>query len=175
MNQDAGLLMARVRSRDADAFESLYDEYHRIVYGVALRMSGDASAAEDITQAVFLKVWSAPDLFRSENFGAGIVRVTRNTLRSSHLAVGAGWSGEGINDAHDPSMLDDVAVYALGPLPARDAARVRAHLTSCARCQAEYKALKPAVTAPAAPEEQSPSALLKARIMRSVRADAQAA
>jgi len=45
--------MARVRSRDADAFEALYDEYHRLVYGVALRMLGDASAAEDVTQAVF--------------------------------------------------------------------------------------------------------------------------
>ena len=78
VNQDAGLLMARVRSRDADAFEALYDEYHRLVYGVALRMLGDASAAEDITQAVFLKVWSAPDLFRSGNFGAWIARVARN-------------------------------------------------------------------------------------------------
>ena len=78
VDHDAGLLMERVRSRDADAFEALYDEYHRLVYGVALRMLGDAAAAEDITQAVFLKVWSAPDLFRGGNFGAWIVRVTRN-------------------------------------------------------------------------------------------------
>ena len=79
-----------------------------------------------------------------------------------------------MSDGHDPGMLDDVAVYALGSLPARDAERVRAHLATCPECRAELKALQPAVATLAASAEQSPSALLKARIMRSVRADAQA-
>ena len=70
--------MGRVRARDASAFETLYDAYHRLVYGVAFRMLNDAPAAEDITQAVFLKVWSSPNLFRGGNFAAWIVRVTRN-------------------------------------------------------------------------------------------------
>ncbi len=78
MELDAGDLIAKVRARDADAFEALYDAYHRLVYGVAMRMLGDASAAQDVTQSVFLKVWSSPDLFRSGNFSAWIVRVTRN-------------------------------------------------------------------------------------------------
>jgi len=76
--EDAGVLMARVRERDADAFESLYDAHHRLVYGVALRMLGDGAGAEDVTQTVFLKVWNSPDLFRGGNFAAWIVRVTRN-------------------------------------------------------------------------------------------------
>lgn len=70
--------MARVRARDADAFETLYDDYHRLVYGVALRMLGDAPSAQDVTQAVFLKVWSSPDLFRGGNFAGWIVRIARN-------------------------------------------------------------------------------------------------
>jgi RNA polymerase sigma-70 factor, ECF subfamily len=70
--------MERVRARDAGAFEALYDRYHRIVYGVALRVLSDSAGAEDVTQAVFLKVWSEPSLFRGGNFGAWIVRVTRN-------------------------------------------------------------------------------------------------
>ena len=70
--------MARVRARDADAFETLYDDCHRLVYGVALRMLGDAPSAQDVTQAVFLKVWSSPDLFRGGNFAGWIVRITRN-------------------------------------------------------------------------------------------------
>lgn len=70
--------MARVRERDVDAFEALYDAHHRLVYGVALRALGDAAGAEDVTQAVFFKVWSSPDLFRNGNFSAWIVRVTRN-------------------------------------------------------------------------------------------------
>ncbi len=70
--------MERVRARDADAFEVLYDEYHRLVYGLAFRMLSDQGSAEDLTQAVFLKIWSAPEAFRGGNFAAWIVRVTRN-------------------------------------------------------------------------------------------------
>jgi RNA polymerase sigma-70 factor (ECF subfamily) len=70
--------MQRVRKRDANAFESLYDGYHRLVYGVALRMLGDAASAEDVTQGVFLKIWSSPNLFESGNFAGWIVRMTRN-------------------------------------------------------------------------------------------------
>lgn len=70
--------MARVRQRDAAAFETLYDSHHRLVYGIALRILNDVAAAEDVTQAVFLKLWSSPTLFVKGNFGAWIARVTRN-------------------------------------------------------------------------------------------------
>jgi RNA polymerase sigma-70 factor (ECF subfamily) len=87
--EDADRLMERVRVRDADAFEALYDRYHRLVYGVALRILSDPPAAEDVTQAVFLKIWSAPNAFRAGNFGAWIARVARNrafdVLRSRAL------------------------------------------------------------------------------------------
>jgi RNA polymerase sigma-70 factor (ECF subfamily) len=43
-----------------------------------LRVLSDPVAAEDVTQMVFLKVWSNPMLFRNGNFGAWIARVTRN-------------------------------------------------------------------------------------------------
>ncbi len=78
MSEDAARLMGRVRERDSDAFEALYDTHYRLVRGVALRMLGDAAAADDVTQTVFLKVWTAPELFRTGNFAAWIVRVTRN-------------------------------------------------------------------------------------------------
>ncbi len=70
--------MARVRERDVTAFEAVYDGFHRLVYGIALKMLGDPSAAEDLAQAVFLKVWSSPEAFGGGNFGAWIARVTRN-------------------------------------------------------------------------------------------------
>lgn len=78
MDDDANRLMARVQNRDAGAFEALYDAHHRLVYGVALRMLGDAASAEDVTQAVFLKVWSAPERFRSGNFPGWVVCIARN-------------------------------------------------------------------------------------------------
>ncbi|HEY6325666.1 MAG TPA: sigma-70 family RNA polymerase sigma factor [Candidatus Cybelea sp.] len=76
--EDASRLMERVRARDAAAFEALYDEYHRLVYGLAVRVLSDPGAAEDVTQAVFLKIWDSPALFRGGNFGAWLARVTRN-------------------------------------------------------------------------------------------------
>jgi RNA polymerase sigma-70 factor (ECF subfamily) len=75
---DADSLIERVRVGDTAAFEALYDSYHRLVYGVALRVLSDPGSAEDVTQAVFMKIWSNPELFRSGNFGAWIVRVARN-------------------------------------------------------------------------------------------------
>jgi RNA polymerase sigma-70 factor (ECF subfamily) len=70
--------MVRVRERDIAAFEALYEQFQRIVYGVAIRMLVDAPAAEDVVQAVFLNLWSRPDAFRGGNLGAWLARVTRN-------------------------------------------------------------------------------------------------
>jgi anti-sigma-K factor RskA len=73
-----------------------------------------------------------------------------------------------MNDTHE-QMLDDVAVYALGTLPAADAARVREHLQTCAQCREEYAALAPAAAAIGLSAEAQPGDLLKARIMQAVR------
>jgi RNA polymerase sigma-70 factor (ECF subfamily) len=52
----AGLL-SRIAGRDEAALAQLYDETSRIVYGLALRLVRDPSAAEDITLEVYLQVW----------------------------------------------------------------------------------------------------------------------
>jgi RNA polymerase sigma-70 factor (ECF subfamily) len=70
--------MERVRTRDVDAFEQLYDGYHRLVFGIALRIASDAQLAEDVTQSIFLQLWSAPAAFRDGNFAAWLSRVARN-------------------------------------------------------------------------------------------------
>ena len=70
--------MARVRAHDIAAFETLYDTYYRLAYGIALRILGDPSGAEDVTQAVFLKIWTSPESFGGGNFVAWLARVARN-------------------------------------------------------------------------------------------------
>jgi anti-sigma-K factor RskA len=80
-----------------------------------------------------------------------------------------------MNESPYHDMLDDVALYALGTLPAADAQRVREHMATCAECRDEYAALAPAaalvgLTAETqADSKNAPSSLLKARIMRQVR------
>jgi len=71
--------MERVRDRDIAAFELIYDGYHRLVFGIALKMLGEQSEAEDLTQHVFLKIWRTPESFRTGYFGAWLARVTRNS------------------------------------------------------------------------------------------------
>lgn len=119
--EDAERLMALVRVRNADAFETLYDAYHRLVYGVALRILGDVSAAEDTTQTVFLKLWTSPDLFHTGNFPAWIARVARNraldVLRSRAFR-----SESELPDAvPEIDSLEDVAFAHIDAAKVRDA------------------------------------------------------
>lgn len=44
----------------------LYDRYSGIVYGVALRVLGDTTAAEDVLQEVFLQLWRRPQAFETD-------------------------------------------------------------------------------------------------------------
>ena len=121
VDEDAGLLMARVRARDADAFEALYDMFHRLVYRMALRMLGDVPGAEDVTQAVFMKVWSAPELFRGGNVGAWIVRIARNRALDVLRSRGTRQEAELPCDILDTEAIEDVAFARLDASAVRSA------------------------------------------------------
>ena len=62
VSSDAKLVSA-IRSGDQDAMAQLYERYSPIVYAVARRVLGDAAAAEDILQEVFMQFWRNPDVF----------------------------------------------------------------------------------------------------------------
>lgn len=106
---------------DAGAFEQIYDQFSRLVYGVALRILGDPATAEDVTQAVFMKLWSSPESFRGGNLPAWLVRVTRNRaldvlrLRAAHPQV------EISADMPEDDALEDTAFKDLNCQLVRDA------------------------------------------------------
>lgn len=58
-------LLARVASGDSGALATLYDRYARVVYGVALRILGEAELAEDVVQETFWRVWRRAGTFQS--------------------------------------------------------------------------------------------------------------
>jgi RNA polymerase sigma-70 factor, ECF subfamily len=120
--EDAGILMARVGDRDVAAFEAIYEAYHRLVYGIALRMLGDRTAAEDLTQSVFLKVWSSPQSFTAGNFGAWLSRVTRNRALDVLRSRSSRPEGEMPVDVAAEGSLDDLVLARI------DGARVRSAL-----------------------------------------------
>ncbi|MBV8149085.1 MAG: sigma-70 family RNA polymerase sigma factor [Candidatus Eremiobacteraeota bacterium] len=124
MTADVGTLMNRIKQRDPQAFERLYDAHHQLVYGVAFRMLGDRSAAEDLTQTVFLKVWNAPELFRGGNFAAWLARVARNRALDMLRNRSARAENELPEMLPEQETLEDVAFAHI------DAQRVRAALAS---------------------------------------------
>jgi RNA polymerase sigma-70 factor (ECF subfamily) len=50
---------------DPHTFSRAYDEHARGVYGAAMRILGEPSRAQDVTQDVFLRVWRNPRSFDS--------------------------------------------------------------------------------------------------------------
>jgi len=58
----------------------VYDRYSSVVYSVALRVTGDAGAAEDLLQEIFMQLWRNPGAFDSNrgSLGAWLAVITRN-------------------------------------------------------------------------------------------------
>ncbi|PYP85021.1 MAG: RNA polymerase subunit sigma-24 [Candidatus Angelobacter sp. Gp1-AA117] len=79
-NPDESALIARIRAGDESAMADLYDHYSGIVYGVALRVLGNTTAAEDVLQEVFLQLWRNPQAFDAERgrLPAWLAVITRN-------------------------------------------------------------------------------------------------
>jgi RNA polymerase sigma-70 factor, ECF subfamily len=80
-------LMARLESPEVEAAVStLYDRYGRTVFGVGLKMLGDRSLAEELTQEVFLKVWRSSGTFDPSRggFSTWLFRVTRSVAMDLH-------------------------------------------------------------------------------------------
>jgi RNA polymerase sigma-70 factor (ECF subfamily) len=66
---------------DAAAFERLYRQYNRRVYSICLRMLGNSTEAEDLTQDVFVQLYRKIGSFRGESaFTTWLHRMTVNQV-----------------------------------------------------------------------------------------------
>lgn len=60
------VLAARLAAGDDEALTETFDEYGSLVFGVACRVIGSRTAAEDVVQEVFVALWRAPDRYDPE-------------------------------------------------------------------------------------------------------------
>ncbi|MFI5053960.1 MAG: sigma-70 family RNA polymerase sigma factor [Acidimicrobiia bacterium] len=67
----------RVMVGDDSALREIYDQFASFVYGLAMRVIGDPSAAEDVSQDVFVSLWERPAAFDPE---LGSLRTWLGTL-----------------------------------------------------------------------------------------------
>jgi RNA polymerase sigma-70 factor (ECF subfamily) len=74
----------RAQRGDAAAFEDLYRQHSRRVYGLCLRMLGDPFEAEDLAQEAFLQLFRKIHTFRGESaFSSWLHRLTANVVLMS--------------------------------------------------------------------------------------------
>ena len=77
-NADLKMCISKVRAGDKEAFGEIYNELKKPVFTVSLRIAGDVSLAEDITQDVFVKLFLSPPPSSVRNPRAWIFKIARN-------------------------------------------------------------------------------------------------
>ncbi|MDY0907673.1 RNA polymerase sigma factor [Pedobacter sp. CFBP9032] len=76
---DEKLILAKIAKGDQQAFGILFNFYRNKVYGYALSILQEDTAAEEIVQDVFIKLWiKRKTLLTIENFGGFLRTTTRN-------------------------------------------------------------------------------------------------
>jgi len=128
IEQDAALMHA-VAKGDAAASRTVADHYLDGAYGLAVRILGDTSLAEDITQEAFLKLWKqAPKWQAKAQIRTWLHRVTHN-LCIDYLRKQNRYSDDEVPEVEDPTPgplekqeqreLGDKVTEALQQLPSR--------------------------------------------------------
>ena len=73
------------RRGDRAAFQLLFEQYKDKVYSIALHFTGEESSARDISQQVFLKLFTIINQYRSESrFTTWLYRVVANACMDEH-------------------------------------------------------------------------------------------
>jgi RNA polymerase sigma-70 factor (ECF subfamily) len=73
-------LIERLRKRDPEGLAAAYDRYGRVAYSVFVRITRDQSAAEDLVQELFIRLWNRGRDFDSSRgtLGVWILSIARN-------------------------------------------------------------------------------------------------
>jgi len=113
---DEGEIIGRFLGGDREAFSILVDAYKGPLFRLALRMTGSAQDADDLTQEAFLRAFQTLGRFRiGERFFPWLYTVSLNVIRN-HLrkarALAEGTAGKGLPESTDPR--DDPSAAAIG-------------------------------------------------------------
>ena len=126
-------LVERAQRGDAEAFAQLYREHSPRVFALAVRLTGERRAAEELTQDAFVQAWRRLASFRGESaFASWLHRITVNeflvearTTRRRELRVQPmelpETQGQGGRDEDHANRMDLEAAIAALPEGARTA------------------------------------------------------
>jgi RNA polymerase sigma-70 factor (ECF subfamily) len=98
-------LVARAQAGDQKAFRELYRQNAGRVYALCLRLTGDAYAAEERTQDVFVRLWDKLRSFRGESaFSSWLHRLAVNVVLNERRTTGR--RERRVTPAEDPAALE---------------------------------------------------------------------
>jgi len=128
-SSDQSRLVERAASGHVESFEELYRRAVGRVYGLCLRMCGNQSLAEELTQEAFIRAWQKLPSFRGESaFSTWMHRLTVNVVlghqrsagrrQAREHAAGEEWYGDGNATRERPGISVDLE-RAIARLPER--------------------------------------------------------
>lgn len=106
--------VALARNGDRRAFERLYRANVDRVFSVCVRMVGDRSRAEELTQDAFVRAWEKLGTFRGDSqFSTWLHRLAVNVVLNDRESEGRR------RDRHDAGVedMDTIAYHDVRPLP----------------------------------------------------------
>jgi RNA polymerase sigma-70 factor (ECF subfamily) len=126
------VLVARLAAGDDEALAEVYQRHGPLVFGLARRLTGDSSTAQDVTQEVFVTLWQQPERFDPERgslrayLGVHAQRRAIDAMRRDSRRVDREHRHHRLNptatnapsDAAECSELSDVVRDAIRRLPA---------------------------------------------------------
>jgi RNA polymerase sigma-70 factor (ECF subfamily) len=132
-------LYDRLVAGEVPVLAEVYDQFAPVVFGMALRVTADRSAAEDVTQAVFLELWRRPQRFDPDkgslrpwlaalahHRGVDWVRSEEASRRRDGRAAQISLEGApGIDETVDAILTAEHVRLALAALPERQRTPIR--------------------------------------------------
>ena len=91
--------VAQAAAGDRQAFERLYHAHMQRVFSICVRMCGDRTRAEELTQDVFVRAWEKLRLFRGESaFSTWLHRLAVNVVLNDRKTQGRERSRAAVSD-----------------------------------------------------------------------------
>ena len=78
-------LVYKIKNKDINSFEEIYNKYIGKIYALSLRMSGDPIVAEELCQDIFIRAWEKIETFKGlSSFYTWLYRLAVNHILGHH-------------------------------------------------------------------------------------------
>ena len=75
-------MIKELQNHNYDAFDIVYDEYHKLVFYVIYSIAKDVETTKELVQDTFLKMWNNIHSFQlNTNFKAWLLTIAKNSAR----------------------------------------------------------------------------------------------